>query len=337
VYPPPESKPVYYPPTPKPVQPKVDCIVDVALICKLAGGTPCSAAVGRYQDCLTTFNYSIEIHNLGTVEMLVDTDTFVYEGTTVDVLSRVNPNPLFPGERAFVYESRQVDLCQTNSVDASVTVRASPPYGDICQATDSLSIIITPLPPPPTPRPTYPSTKRPAPKPTPRPTYPSTRAPTRKPVKRPTYQPTKELEVPCYVDVELECKLSDGRACNLITPRTSNCIETFYYDIDIVNTGAVSITMTDVTFTFNTQNYPLVGDIPRNPLFPGETTGVNPRIEVNACTPISFEAKVVVKASSSAINSAMACSAVPAGSAVVATASSMVAAAASSAVARHFS
>lgn len=100
-YPQPVPQPVPVPP------PRVDCITDVDVTCRLQStGQPCSSLQARNSNCNEVAIFTMRICNIGPVEMLVTEAQFSFEGVTDSVLLSLPFNPVPVGQCAEVNPRR---------------------------------------------------------------------------------------------------------------------------------------------------------------------------------------------------------------------------------------
>lgn len=261
------------PPTPRPTPrptPLPVCFVDVDLECRTESGQSCASLQPRNSDCIETLIYDIEMRNIGGVDMDITKVDFTFNGQTFDLLNQLPISFLRPGQETSVNPRIDINLCEAGTFDARVRVEADPPGGVPCFADDQYIFSIGVAP---TPRPT-----------------PS-------PTRRPTPAPTPEPVVPCITRVELECQLSNGADCSTLESRSGgNCIETLFYDIDIINIGPVEMLVTKADFTFNGQVFDLVQNLSLNPVPAGQTVNLRPSIQVDVCGAAQFNAMMEVEA-----------------------------------------
>jgi len=106
---------------------------------------------GMERTCLEVLSYTIDISNIGAVDMLIDVVDFTLDGETSSFLDNVDPKLLPPGQSTSLIVMAQVDICTGAEFDAIINVEASPPNGDICRDTEKLTFTV---PEPPTRSPT---------------------------------------------------------------------------------------------------------------------------------------------------------------------------------------
>lgn len=113
--------------------------------------------------------------------------------------------------------------------------------------------------------------------------------------------PTQQL-VPsyCAVNVDLECRsFSSKELCASIQRRTSNCIETIVYEIDLryFASGGSEISKVDFTFNGRLSDFSKTLDVVN--LLPDQSTRLSPRLDIDVCNDSTFEADIYFEAKTS--------------------------------------
>jgi hypothetical protein len=236
-------------PTPLSTIPYEPCVSDVNILCRLGStGTDCSTIEPRQVDCSETAVFDIEVCNVGSVELTVQSAKFQFNGTVTDLAPNLPQGPLPVGQCMALTIDKQVDACSSRDYFASFEVDASPPNGDSCLDISTYGFATVALPSPIT-EPIRPLLARPlnAP-PVSGPESPPTE-PIQPPIipvaplspglpdlelqaVSPDVEPTTTAPVAptpreaCDLDVTLQCSLMNGMACqDVVPPPTRMCAE----------------------------------------------------------------------------------------------------------------
>ena len=129
-------------------EPKVDCVVALEVRCRLRGGMECTDVAPRLDNCLETFFYSVEICNVGSVEMMINAVDFNFNDNVNSIVAAVPQNQLLTGQCTSLVPNLQVDVCSAGSHLAVVTAEATPPNGNMCQDQQQQLVSVASLPPP---------------------------------------------------------------------------------------------------------------------------------------------------------------------------------------------
>lgn len=145
--------------------PKIDCLVDVTVDCVTESGRPCGTIQADLGVCtgsnaeLETLVYTVEISNIGTVQMDVTLADFTRNGQTSSFLTEVTPRTLQPTQSVVIELEFEVNICEAAGYSSSIAVKANPPNGNICQDMEKIDFTVLPPPTlPPTPSPVTPET-----------------------------------------------------------------------------------------------------------------------------------------------------------------------------------
>jgi hypothetical protein len=101
------------------------------------------------QTCLATLTYTVDVKNIGTVEMDITKADFVFKGTTTNLLNVFDNKTVPPGSTTSVSPIVLIDLCNGEEFCADVNVEAEPPNGSTCQDTTQYCVNSTPVAPSP--------------------------------------------------------------------------------------------------------------------------------------------------------------------------------------------
>jgi hypothetical protein len=101
------------------------------------------------QTCLATLTYTVDVNNIGTVEMEITKVDFVFMGSTTNLLNVFDSTSVPPGGMTSVSPIVLIDLCNEEEFCAEVDVEAEPPNGNMCQDTTKYCVNSTPLAPSP--------------------------------------------------------------------------------------------------------------------------------------------------------------------------------------------
>jgi hypothetical protein len=108
----------------------------------------------------------------------------------------------------------------------------------------------------------------------------------------------------CIIEVKMDCETLDGLPCDEIeSPLNAegdkDCTQTLKYEIVISNIGTDVVNVTAVDYIFNSKNTgSFLENVQDNPLQPGESTTLEPMIDINICTVKDFSFIVNVEAKS---------------------------------------
>ena len=145
--------------------PKIDCLVDVTVNCATESGSPCGIIQADLGVCtgsnaaFETLVYTVEISNIGTVQMDVTIADFTLNGQTSSFLSQVTPQTIQPTQSVAIELEYEVNICEAADYSSVIAVEASPPNGNNCQDMGKIDFIILPPPTfPPTDSPVTPET-----------------------------------------------------------------------------------------------------------------------------------------------------------------------------------
>lgn len=145
--------------------PKIDCLVDVTVNCATESGSSCGTIQADLGVCtgsnaeLETLVYTVEISNIGTVQMDVTIADFTLNGQTSSFLSQITPQTLQPTQSVAIELDFEVNICEASDYSSVIAVKASPPNGNICQDMQKIDFIVLPPPTfPPTQSPVTPET-----------------------------------------------------------------------------------------------------------------------------------------------------------------------------------
>lgn len=86
----------------------------------------------------------------------------------------------------------------------------------------------------------------------------------------------------CDAEVLISCNIGDGSLCSQVLARTDNCDEGFFFAVQVCNTGAVPLTITQANFSVNTNSVSFLGQV-ENQISPGVCTDASPTVQVDLC------------------------------------------------------
>lgn len=143
------------------------------------------------QTCLAVLTYTVDVNNIGTVDMEITKADFVFEGTTTNLLSVFENKLVPPGSKTSVSPIVLIDICAGEEFCADVNVEAEPPNGTMCQDTIQYCVNSSPIAPTPVESPITPPASPPV---------LSTSAPVMPPVSKgstaPVFAPSTPVELP---------------------------------------------------------------------------------------------------------------------------------------------
>jgi hypothetical protein len=105
------------------------------------------------QSCLEILTYTVDISNIGSVDMDVTVIDFIFGGATNDLLGELDTTTVSPGDSTTVSPIVLIDLCMGGEFCAEINVEAEPPNGAMCQDSETYCFDISQLPPSPVPPP----------------------------------------------------------------------------------------------------------------------------------------------------------------------------------------